>query len=76
MPVTEQCMNIKSCVLLQNSPVETLTMLQQAYDDREMKNSQVYDWHKHFCDGHESVDSDLCSGRPSMSLNEANVEHV
>ena len=51
-------------------------MLQQAYDDREMKNSQVYDWHKHFCDGHESVDSDLCSGRPSMSSNEANVECV
>jgi hypothetical protein len=27
MPVIEQHMNIKSCVLLQKSPVETLTML-------------------------------------------------
>ena len=51
-------------------------MLQQAYDDREMKKSQVYDWHKHFYDGHESVDSGLCSGRPSVSSNEANVERV
>jgi hypothetical protein len=51
-------------------------MLQQVYDDREMKNSQVYDWHKHFYDGHESVDSDLCSGRPSVSSNEANVERM
>jgi len=50
--VTEECMNIKSCVLLQKSPAETLTMLQQACDDREMKKSQVYDWHKHFYDGH------------------------
>ena len=76
MPVNEQLMNIKSCVLLQKSPAETLTMLQQAYDDREMKKSQVYDWHKHFYDGHESVDSGLCSGRPSVSSNEANVERV
>ena len=51
-------------------------MLQQAYDDREMKKSQVYDWHKHFYDGHGSVDSDLCSGHPSVSSNEANVERV
>jgi hypothetical protein len=34
-----QSMNIKSCVLLQKSPAETLTMLQQVYGDREMKNS-------------------------------------
>jgi hypothetical protein len=76
MPLIEQRMNIKSCVLLQKSPAETLTMLQQVYDDREMKKSQVYDWHKHFCDGLESVDSDLFSGRPSVSSNEANVERV
>jgi hypothetical protein len=53
-----------------------ITILQQAYDDREMKKSQVYDWHKHFYNGHGSVDSDLCSGRPSVSSNEANVERV
>jgi hypothetical protein len=76
MPATEQSMNIKSCVLLQKSPAETITMLQQAYGDREMKKSQVYGWHKHFCDGQENVDSDLCSGRPSTSANEANVKCV
>ena len=41
-----------------------------------MKIPGIYDWHKHFCDGHESVDSDLCSGCPSVSTNEANVEQV
>ena len=41
-----------------------------------MKKLQVYHRHKHFCDGHVSVDSDLCSGRPSVASNEANVEHV
>jgi hypothetical protein len=38
-----------------------------------MEKSLVYDWHKHFHDGHKSVENDLCSGRPSTSTNEANV---
>jgi len=41
-----------------------------------MKKLQVYDWHKHSCDGHVSVDSDMCSGHPSVASNEANVERV
>jgi len=39
MSVVEQQMNIKFCVLLQKSPVETLTMLQQEYDDRAIRKS-------------------------------------
>jgi hypothetical protein len=39
MSVVEQQMNIKFCVLLQKSPVETLTMLQQEYGDRAVRKS-------------------------------------
>ena len=51
-------------------------MLQQTYDDRTMKQFQVYDWHKRSHDGREAIDDDPCSGRPSTSTNEANVVHV
>jgi len=73
--VTEQT-NIKFCVLLQMSPAETLTVLQQLYGDRTMKKSLVCDWHKPFTDGREIVDDDLCSGHPSTSINETNIECV
>ena len=51
-------------------------MLQQVYGDRAMKQSEVFDWHKCFHDGCESVDNDPCIGHPSMSTNKANVKHV
>jgi hypothetical protein len=76
MSVIEQCMNIIFCVWLLVSLAETLNMLQQVYDDRAMKKSQVCDWRKCFHDGCESVDNDPCSGHPSLSTNKANVEHV
>jgi hypothetical protein len=44
--------------------------------DRAMEKSLVYARHKHFHVGHESVDNDLRSGRPSMSTDEASVHHV
>jgi len=61
--ITEQRTNIKFCILLQISPAETLTMLQQLYGDRTIKISLVYDWHKPFTDGREIVVDDLCSGQ-------------
>jgi hypothetical protein len=45
MFVDEQQINTKFCVLLHKSPVETLTMLQQEYGDREIRKSKVYDWY-------------------------------
>jgi transposase len=36
----------------------------------------VYDWHKRFSEGREGFDDDPCSGRPSESTNEANVDRV
>lgn len=51
-------------------------MLQQVNGDRALKIYQVCVWHKCFHVGYESVDSDPCSGHPSMSTNNANVKHV
>jgi hypothetical protein len=72
--VTEQSMNKKFCVLLQKSPAETLTMLQQAYGDKAMKTSQVYEQHKCFHDECRSVHDDPRSDCLSASTNEANVQ--
>jgi hypothetical protein len=41
-----------------------------------MKHSEVYDWHKRFLDGREGFDDVPCSGRPSESKNEGNVDRV
>lgn len=62
MAHTEQQANIKSCVLLQKSPSEMLTILQKAYGDRAMKKLQVYDWQKWFCEDWVTVDYDPLSG--------------
>jgi len=51
-------------------------MLQQVYGDRALKKYQVCVKHKCFHVGYKSVDSDPCSGHPSMSTNKANVKHV
>jgi hypothetical protein len=74
--VTEQRTNTEFCVLLHKSAAETLTMSQQAYGDRAMKKSQVYDWHKRFQDGRESADCDAPSVRASTSINKASVGRV
>jgi hypothetical protein len=46
---TEQCANIKFCVLLFKSPSETLQTLEEMYGKVAMKKTLVYERHKCFC---------------------------
>jgi hypothetical protein len=48
-------------------------MLQQGCSDRAIKIFRVYEWHKRFHIGRESVDNDPSSGRPSTPINEATL---
>lgn len=41
--ITEQWKNIKLCVLLKKSLSETLTLLEEVYDEITIKK-QVYEW--------------------------------
>jgi len=69
--VTEQRTNIRFCVLLHISPADTNLVAATVWWQNNEKISGV--WHKPFPDGHEIVD-ELCSGHPSTSTNEENIE--
>uniref|UniRef100_A0A3B5AIW4 Mos1 transposase HTH domain-containing protein n=1 Tax=Stegastes partitus TaxID=144197 RepID=A0A3B5AIW4_9TELE len=62
-------------VQLGKTPSEALGLLQQMYGDETMPRSRV-ECCKRFEGGHEDVEDDHRSGRPSMSRTEANVECV
>jgi hypothetical protein len=51
LSATEHCTNIKFCVLLHRSPLETLRLLEEACCKAAMKETRVCEWHKHFYDG-------------------------
>lgn len=76
MSIIEQRANIKFCVLLHKSAAETVLLLNEAYGEASLKKSQVYDWHKRFRDGRESLEDDTRSGRPLTSVNPVNIERV
>ena len=51
-------------------------MIQKAFGDNAMSAVQIKVWHRCFNDCQESVESDLCSGRPATSTAPGNVEQV
>ena len=51
-------------------------MAQKAFGDNAMSAVQIKVWHRCFNDCQESVESDLCSGRPEVSRTPENVECV
>jgi hypothetical protein len=56
---TEQCANIKLCVLPHESPSEPLRMLEEAYGMATKKEMKVYEWYKHFGECCVDVSDDL-----------------
>ena len=51
-------------------------MIQKAFREDAVSTVQIEVWHKCFKDGQDSVESDLCSGRPATSRTPENVERV
>jgi len=66
---TEQRICIKFCFKIGKTATETYQLLQQAFDEDAVGGTQVFDWFHPFKEGRTSVESDLCSGRPSTSRN-------
>ena len=64
---TEQRYCIKFCQKLGDTQVETIRKIQQAFGNEVLSPTQIKQWFKCFKDGHASVESDPCSGRPSIS---------
>jgi len=51
-------------------------LLNQAYGDDCMSQTQCYEWFEHFKEGIISVGEDPRSGRPSTSTNDDHVDRV
>jgi hypothetical protein len=69
----ERCAYIKLCTLLHRSPPETLRMLEESYGKAALKKTQVYEWRKHFRDGHARVNDDPRCGLSATSTNDENM---
>ena len=44
--------------------------------DESMGITQIKEWHRRFKNGRTSVDSDPCSGKPSLTTTPENIERV
>ena len=73
---TEQSIWIKFCFKIPKTSTETYQLLRQAFGENAMGCTQVFDWFHLFKEGRTSVESDLCSGRPSTSRNEEIITKI
>ena len=55
---------------------ETFQMLQQAYGEDCLSRTQCHEWYQCFKLGRTSIEDDLKSGRPSMSMDDDRIEKV
>uniref|UniRef100_A0A8D8XID6 Mos1 transposase HTH domain-containing protein n=2 Tax=Cacopsylla melanoneura TaxID=428564 RepID=A0A8D8XID6_9HEMI len=56
--LTEQRINVKFLVKLKKTATESFALMKQAYEDKCMSRTRVFEWYKRFVDGHEDVDED------------------
>ena len=72
----EQRANIKFCVKLGKSGVETFEMIRCAYGNDAMSRARCLEWQARFKRGRTSLEDDEGSGRPSTSSTPKNVETI
>src|SRR5215469_13423761 len=68
--------NIKFLVKLKKSATETFHLLTEAYGEDCMSRARVFEWHKRFSEGRESVKDDGRSGRPRTAVTDDNIKKV
>jgi hypothetical protein len=68
--------NIKFLVKLKKSATETFQLLTEAYGEDCMSRARVFEWHKRFSEGRESVKDDDRPGRPRTAVTDDNIEKV
>ncbi|GFU73407.1 protein GVQW3 [Trichonephila clavipes] len=73
---TDQRICIKFCFKLGKTGTETYEMMKTAFVEKTMSHARVFEWLRRFKKGHQSVNSDPRSGRPSTSRNEYKIAQV
>jgi hypothetical protein len=73
---SEQQVNIKFLVKLKKSVTETFQFVTEAYGEDCMPRACVFEWHKRFSEGRESVKDDDRPGRPRTAVTDDNIEKV
>ncbi|GFW58864.1 hypothetical protein TNCV_4047021 [Trichonephila clavipes] len=69
-------LNLEFCQRLGKTPMETLKTLSKEYCESTMAGFKVYEWHRCFKEGRESIEYNESVERPSISRNTENVALV
>jgi len=72
----EQSVAIKFCCKVNFSATKTVELIQKAYGDAVLSRTTIFEWHKRFREGRESVKDDESSGRPTTSRTDDNIAAV
>ncbi len=73
---SEQLAVIKFCIRLNKSGAETVTLLQQPYQDEHLGHSTILRWHHAFVEGRDSAALTPHGGRPTTATSPINVNMV
>ncbi|KAG5308141.1 SETMR methyltransferase, partial [Acromyrmex insinuator] len=72
----QQRVCIKFCVKNGFNGAKILEMLGNCFGSDVLEKTTVYEWHERFRSGHESVEDNERSGRPSTSKTDKNINKV
>jgi hypothetical protein len=61
----EQRVAIKFCCKVDFSATKTVELIQKAYGDAALSRTTIFEWHKQFREGTESVKDDERNGQPT-----------
>ena len=72
----EERVCLKFCVPNGITATKSLKMLQKGFGESTLSRMQVFEWHKAFSEGHESVENLSHVSRPSTPVNDDKIEKV
>ena len=72
----QQQVCIKFCVQNGFNGGQALEMLEKCFGNDTLTRSNVFRWHERFRSGHESVENDERSGRPSTAKTDENINKI
>jgi hypothetical protein len=67
---------IKFCCKADKKKKKTVELIQKAYGDAALSLTTIFEWHRRFREGRESVKDDECSGQPTTSQTDDNIAAV